>query len=116
LYSIVVAKALPAPASKSRGSSALNGEWPRAKGLLESLATAEIDQPNIWAFGAALRAGHLNELLAILEQTGADERWRPLYEALPAIKAGSAQYLRRIAPEVRSIAERIVAKIAPDLK
>jgi hypothetical protein len=43
------------------------------------------------------------------------ERWRPLYEALRAVQAGSAQYLRRVAPEVRSIAEAILVELAPEL-
>jgi tetratricopeptide (TPR) repeat protein len=96
------------------GLLALSGDWKRAWALLQILAS-EMEQPDIWTFGAAVKAGHLLDALALLEQTGADERWRPLYEALRAVQAGSAQYLRRVAPEVRTIAETILAQIAPDL-
>ena len=90
------------------GLLALNGDWTRARALFEKLATSEIEQPDIWAFGSAMRAGHLINTIALLEHTGARERWRPLYEALRAVQAGSAQYLRRVAPEIRPVAEAIL--------
>jgi len=90
------------------GLLAINGEWARARALFEKLATSETEQPDIRAFGAAVSAGHRSDVIALLEQTGADERWRRLYEALRAVQAGSAQYLRRVAPEIRPVAEAIL--------
>jgi hypothetical protein len=64
--------------------------------------------------GAAIVAtAHAKEALAVLEKAGAHENWRPLYEALRASAEGSAKYLRRIAPEVRVVAEKILREIAP---
>lgn len=64
--------------------------------------------------GAAIVAtDHAKEALAVLEKAGAHENWRPLYEALRASAKGSAKYLRRIAPEVRVVAEKILREIAP---
>ena len=97
------------------GLLALSGEWEPARALLEKLAASELEKPDIWTFAAAVKAGHAEDLINLLEQTGANERWRPLYEALRAIRAGSAHYLRRVAPEIRSVAEPILAEIAPDL-
>ena len=51
----------------------------------------------------------------MLEQAGAHESWRPLYEALRAAAEGSPKYLRRVAPEVRVVAEEILREIAPHL-
>ncbi len=97
------------------GLLALSGAWQPARALLEKLVASEIEKPDIWAFAAAVKAGHAEDLINLLEQTGANERWRPLYEALRAVRAGSAHYLRRVAPEIRSVAEPILAEIAPDL-
>ena len=54
-------------------------------------------------------------MIEIFIATGADQRWRPLHEALRAVQAGSAQYLRRVAPEVRHLAQRLLKQIQPDL-
>ena len=97
------------------GLLALNGEWDRAKQLLLELLAAEDEQADTWAFGAIVKAGHVDDAIALLEETGANERWRPLYEALRAIRAGSRLYLRRVAPEVRGVAEQILDEIAPKL-
>jgi tetratricopeptide (TPR) repeat protein len=98
------------------GLLTLSGEWTRARVLLAELAASEVEQPDVWAFGAAVKAGHADDVVALFEQTGAHERWRPLYEALKAVQAGSTDYLRRVAPEIRTIAEQILNQIAPDLK
>jgi len=98
------------------GLLARSGEWAGARALLEELAANEVEQPDTWAFGAAVGAGHVDDVIALFEQTGANERWRPLYEALRAVQAGSAEFLRRVAPEIRTIAEQILNQIAPDLK
>ena len=97
------------------GLLALSGDWGRSRGLLTKLAAGETDQPDTWTFGAVREAGHLGDVITLLKQTGANERWRPLYKALRAIQSGSRQYLRRVAPEVRTVAEAILKEIAPDL-
>ena len=97
------------------GALALGGEWERASELLKALAGGDTGQPDIWAFGAVVKSGHLEDAIALLEAGGASERWRPLYEALRAVRAGSKDYLRRVAPEVRGVAEAIVDEIAPEL-
>jgi hypothetical protein len=61
------------------------------------------------ACAAAFAAGRLPEVMAIFRETAADRRWRPLFEALRALEAGSADYLRRVAPEVRTAAEPLRA-------
>ena len=66
-------------------------------------------------FRDLLQAGHVSALLTQLEQTGLDQRWRPLYEALKAVQAGTAAYLSRVAPEVRRPALDILKAIAPGL-
>jgi len=66
-------------------------------------------------FRELLQAGHAAALLEQLKQTGLDERWRPLYEALKAAQAGTAKYLTRVAPEVRRPALDILKTLAPDL-
>ncbi len=97
------------------GLLTISGNWAQASELLQELAASEVDQPGTWAFRAAIETGHLSDVIALLKRTGADERWRPLYEALQAVQAGSAQYLQRVAPEVRTVAEGILAEIAPGL-
>ncbi|MBA2592232.1 MAG: hypothetical protein M3495_01025 [Pseudomonadota bacterium] len=66
-------------------------------------------------FAAIVATDHAKEALAVLEQAGAHESWRPLYEALRAAAEGSAKYLRQVAPEVRVVAEEILREIAPHL-
>ena len=62
-----------------------------------------------------MKAGHVNDVIEILERTGANERWRPLYEALRAVREGTPDYLRKVAPEVRVAAMGILRGLAPDL-
>jgi hypothetical protein len=81
--------------------------------LLEQLAEGETFSTGICL--AVVKTGHVGEALAILERTGADQRCRPLYEALQAVKAGTSDYLRRVAPEVRTVALELLREIAPDL-
>jgi len=66
-------------------------------------------------FAAIVATDHAKEALAVLEQAGAHESWRPLYEALRAVAEGSEKYLRQVAPEVRVVAEEILREIAPHL-
>ncbi len=93
----------------------LSGQWPEASAILERLAATESANFHEGAFAAALKTGHLADTIAILERTGANERWRPLYEALCAAQAGTPDYLRTVAPEVRMVAEQILKKLDPAL-
>jgi Flp pilus assembly protein TadD len=92
----------------------LSDKWYAAYPVLEQ-AVAKDESFSIPAFRDAVKTGHLADVLKIFEKTGAHERWRPLYEALQAVKAGSRDYLRRIAPEVREPALTILKELAPDL-
>ena len=97
------------------GLLVLDAAWQQAERLLTELASREIGDPDLWTFKAILNSGHLDDLIELLHQTDASDRWRPLYVALRAIEAGGRQYLRRVAPEVRVIAERILTQLAPEL-
>jgi len=91
------------------------GNWPEASQLLEQLAANESAFFSNDFFRTALKTGHLDGVIVILERTGAAERWRPLYEALRAARAGTPDYLRTVAPEVRITATDILRGIDPDL-
>ena len=94
------------------------GKWPEARTIIERLANDPDAEPGTYGTGfcaAAVVAGKTNDVLEIFAATGANERWRPLYEALRAVQAGSPHYLRRVAPEVRHLAERLLKQIQPDL-
>ncbi len=91
------------------------GRWQEAIPLLEQLAANESTFYSADFFRAALKTGHLNDAIAVLERTGADERWRPLYEALRAARAGTPDYLRTVAPEVRVAAAEILRDLSPEL-
>ena len=54
-------------------------------------------------------------LMAVPTRRVNKERWRPFYEALKAAQAGTAQYLTRVAPEVRRPALDILRTLAPGL-
>jgi len=87
------------------------GSWAEGAKLLTELASDEKVWPEYWTFQAVVEAGRVEDVLLLLERTGADQRWRPLYEALQAVKAGTPEYLRRVAAEVRSTAEDILQVI-----
>lgn len=55
------------------------------------------------------------EMLTILDETEAGQRFRPVREALAAVVAGTADILNSVAPEVRKPALEILALIAPNL-
>ncbi|MGH8533137.1 MAG: tetratricopeptide repeat protein, partial [Gammaproteobacteria bacterium] len=94
----------------------LAGQWPEAQTLLAEIAQGAEWEPSFTSlFTAIIATDHAKDALAVLEQAGAHESWRPLYEALRAAAEGSAKYLRRIAPEVRVVAEEILREIAPHL-
>ncbi len=94
----------------------LTDQWLEAEKHLDELAQrASWDGSFTSLFAAIVATDHAKEALAALEQAGAHESWRPLYEALRAAAEGSAKYLRRVAPEVRVVAEEILREIAPHL-
>ncbi len=64
-------------------------------------------------FHEAVTIGYTAQALDLLKDAGLREAWRPLWEALVAIKAGNKLSLRRLAPEVRRPAEEMIAKLAP---
>ncbi|MBV9305774.1 MAG: hypothetical protein JOZ45_06530, partial [Acidobacteriaceae bacterium] len=81
----------------------------------ERLAEPEANFSFAKLFRAVVKSGHIADTIEILKRTGVDERWRPLYEALEAIQADTPDYLRRVAPEVRTAAVEILHEIAPQL-
>lgn len=93
----------------------LAGQWPDASRLLERLAANESASFSDGFFRAAVKTGHVDEVIAILERTGASETWRPLYEALRAVRERTPDYLRKVAPEVRAAALEILRVLDPDL-
>ena len=83
--------------------------------MLEQLASNEAAFFSEEFFRSAIQTGHLDDAIAVVERTGANERWRPLYEALQSARAGTPDYLRTVAPEVRMAATKILRRLAPDL-
>jgi len=65
--------------------------------------------------GLAVDAGFGGDVLRLMDESGAGERWRPLHEALAAAVAGDPDLLNGVAPEVRAPALEILAEIAPAL-
>jgi DNA-binding transcriptional regulator GbsR (MarR family) len=66
-------------------------------------------------FKEAVRSGKAREILEILKETGAAERWWPFREALEAVARGSESYLRRVAPEVRQAASEIFKQLTGEV-
>jgi hypothetical protein len=67
------------------------------------------------AFAAAVRNGRVRDCLELLDKKEWKDAWRPIYEALRAVEEGSAQYLKRVAVEIRTPALTILRRIAPKL-
>jgi tetratricopeptide (TPR) repeat protein len=93
----------------------LTSNWPAAAALLEQLAATESTSYSTDFFRTVVKTGNLDGALTILEQNGANERWRPLYEALRAARAGTPRFLRTVAPEVRVAAIEILRDLDPNL-
>jgi hypothetical protein len=93
----------PEVASLARGLLLDSGELPRRARWLAMLAI----------FGEAARTGHAEGAVALLDELALTDRYRPLREALAAIAAGTRAYLRRVAPEVRHPAERLIDELLP---
>lgn len=66
-------------------------------------------------FAAAVRNDRTEECREIIARKNWIDAWRPIYEALKAVEAGSARYLKKIAVEIREPATLILKRIAPEL-
>jgi hypothetical protein len=62
-------------------------------------------------FRELVQRGRAADARDLLDTTEAGERWRPLREALAAAAEGSADYLRLVAPEVRTPAQAIYEQL-----
>ena len=96
------------------------GNWPEAASLARRFLTegsAEFHEgqwPDIVVFfHEAARTGHAADAVALLDDLALTDRYRPLREALAAIAAGTRLYLRRVAPEIRHPAERLIDELLP---
>jgi tetratricopeptide (TPR) repeat protein len=96
------------------------GNWSEAESLARrflgegSLEFHEKTWPDIITFfREAVRTGHAADALKLLDDLHLTERWRPLWEALTAITAGSKHHLLRVAPEVRKPAEELIDELFP---
>ena len=66
-------------------------------------------------FAAAVKSERVRDCLEVIDKKKWKDAWRPIYEALRAVEEGSAQYLKRIAVEIRVPALVILRRIAPRL-
>ena len=96
------------------------GDFPRALVALDDALTGDpIDLLSIGRqaletfLAAAVRAGRVRDCLELIDKKDWKDAWRPIYEALRAVEAGSAEYLKRIAVEIRTPALVIFRRIAP---
>jgi tetratricopeptide (TPR) repeat protein len=97
-------------------------DFPRASVALEDALTG--DPINLFSIGqkaletflaAAVKCGRVRDCLELIDKKEWKDAWRPIYEALRAVEAGSAEYLKRIAVEIRDPALLILRRIAPQL-
>jgi hypothetical protein len=110
-------------ATPSRGALPLGDSWAEAASLargllLDDLESAGAPRRARWSsilalFREAARAGHAADAVALLDDLALTDRYRPLREALAAIAAGTQAYLRRVAPEIRHPAERLIDELLP---
>ena len=64
---------------------------------------------------AAVKHGRVRDCLDVLDKRGWKDVWRPIYEALKAAEAGTPEYLKKVAVEIREPAEFLLGEIAQDL-
>jgi tetratricopeptide (TPR) repeat protein len=93
---------------------ALSGNWGDARRVAEPALEGDQQDRSLTFFRAAIQACHLDDAIQMMEFTDASDRMRPLYSALLAVRAGTADYLRRFAPEVAGVAGEIMKKLNPD--
>jgi tetratricopeptide (TPR) repeat protein len=96
------------------------GDFPRASVALEDALTGdpidllEMGQRALETFfAAAVKAERVRDCLEAIDKKEWKDAWRPIYEALRAAEEGSAQYLKRVAVEIRTPALTILRRIAP---
>ncbi len=99
------------------------GDFPRASVALEDALTGdpiellEIGQRAVETFLAAtVKSGRVRDCIEAIDKKDWKDAWRPIYEALRAVEAGSAEYLKRIAVEIRTPAFLILRSIAPHIR
>lgn len=98
------------------------GDFPRASVALEdALVSDPIEQLSSGRkalevfLAAAVRSGRVRDCLELIDRKEWKDAWRPIYEALKAVEAGSGEYLKRVAVEIREPAVLILRRIAPEL-
>jgi hypothetical protein len=98
------------------------GDFPRASVAFEDALTG--DPIDLLAIGqraletilaAAVRNGRVRDSRDAIDRRDWKDAWRPIYEALRAVEANSAEYLKRVAVEIRGPALDILRRIAPKL-
>ena len=99
----------------------LRRKWPEAAQDVKELLSSESEEfytqrwPEILVFfRECVKAGFAKEALKLLDDSPLSDRWRPLREALAAVVEGTRFYLRRVAPEIRLPAEKILTELAPE--
>jgi Flp pilus assembly protein TadD len=99
------------------------GDFPRASVELEDALTGDpidllsMGQRALETFlAAAVKSGRVRDCLELIDKKEWKDAWRPIYEALRAVQAGSAEYLKRIAVEIRDPALKILRRIAPQVR
>jgi hypothetical protein len=110
-----------APLSRAVALAQL-GDFPRASVALEDALVG--DPITLLALGrrelevffaAAVRKGRVRDCLELLDKKEWKDAWRPIYEALRAVESNSADYLKRVAVEIRDPALLILRRISPEL-
>jgi hypothetical protein len=91
---------------------ALSGNWGDARQVVEPALEGDKQDQSLTFFRAAIKAGHLNDAIQLMERTEASERMRPFYSALLAVREGTSEYLRRFAPEVAGVAGEIMKRLS----
>ena len=91
---------------------ALSDNWGDARRTVEPALESDKQDQSLTFFRAAIKAGHLNAAIELMEATAASERMRPLYSAMLALREGTPDYLRRFAPEVAGVAAEIMKQLS----
>jgi hypothetical protein len=98
------------------------GDFPRASVALEDALVGDPLELLSWGrkaletfFAAAVKNGRAPDCLDVIEKKEWIDAWRPIYEALKSVEAGSSDHLKRVAVEIRVPAREILQRIAPDL-
>ncbi len=65
--------------------------------------------------GAAVRNRRVRDCLELIKKKDWIDAWRPIYEALRAVEAGTGNHLKRVAVEIQGPAYAILRRIAPKL-